>query len=61
MSSKRASTTIGKGGAVNLTVINDYHRRDGYRRLTYAMMDHDVAVASPSSVYRILKQADLLN
>lgn len=30
---------------------------EGYRRLTFMMLDADVAAASPSSVYRVLKQA----
>lgn len=40
---------------------NDYFLRDGYRRLTYRMLDEDVAAVSPSSVYRILKAEGLLN
>jgi len=36
------------------------HRRDGYRRLTYMMMDADVVAVSASSVYRVLKQAGAL-
>ena len=36
------------------------HPRDGYRRLTWMMVDEDVAYLSPSSVYRILRDADLL-
>jgi putative transposase len=36
------------------------HPKDGYRRLTWQMVDADVAYLSPSSVYRILKDADLL-
>lgn len=35
--------------------------RDGYRRLTYRMIDDDVAALSPSTVYRILKKNNLLN
>jgi transposase InsO family protein len=34
---------------------------EGYRRLCYMMMDNDVVAASPSSVYRVLKNAELLN
>lgn len=34
---------------------------EGYRRLTYMMIDLDVAYCSPSSVYRVLKYAGLLN
>lgn len=33
---------------------------EGYRRLTFMMLDQDVAAASPSSVYRVLKTAGLL-
>lgn len=40
---------------------NDFFLRDGYRRLAYTMLDEDVAAASPSSVYRILKREGLLN
>lgn len=36
------------------------HPLEGYRRLTYMMMDDDMVAASPSSVYRVLKRAGLL-
>ena len=36
------------------------HPLEGYRRLTYMMMDEDVVAASPSSVYRVLSGAGLL-
>ena len=36
------------------------HPQDGYRRLTWQMIDADVAYLSPSSVYRLLRDADLL-
>jgi hypothetical protein len=36
------------------------HPKDGYRRLAWQMVDAGVAVLSPSSVYRVLKDADLL-
>ena len=36
------------------------HRLEGYRRLTYMMIDDDVVAVSPSSVYRVLKNAGLL-
>jgi putative transposase len=32
------------------------HPLEGYRRLTYLMMDADVVAASPATVYRVLKQ-----
>lgn len=34
---------------------------EGYRRLTYMMLDADVVAVSPSTVYRVLKKNDLLN
>lgn len=36
------------------------HPLEGYRRLTYMMLDADVVAVSPSSVYRVLKQAGVL-
>lgn len=33
---------------------------EGYRRLTFMMIDRDIVAVSPSSTYRILKQAGLL-
>jgi len=36
------------------------HAREGYRRLAWMMIDEDVAYVSPSSVYRILDDADAL-
>jgi putative transposase len=36
------------------------HPQEGYRRLTYMMLDADVVAASASSVYRVLKGAGLL-
>lgn len=33
----------------------------GYRRLTYMMIDDDVVAVSPSTTYRVLKTAGLLN
>jgi transposase InsO family protein len=37
------------------------HPGEGYRRLTYMMLDENVAFASPATVYRILKYFGLLN
>lgn len=37
------------------------HPREGYRRLAWMLVDEDVAYLSPSSVYRILDDADLLS
>ena len=33
---------------------------EGYRRLTFMMLDADVVACSPASVYRVLKKAGLL-
>jgi len=33
---------------------------EGYRRMTFMMLDADVVVCSPASVYRVLKKAGLL-
>jgi len=44
--------------------ILDFHARhplDGYRRLTFMMLDDDIAAASPSSVYRVLRAHDRLD
>ena len=44
--------------------ILDFHDRyplDGYRRLTFMMLDDDVVAVSPSSVYRTLKTAGRLD
>ena len=37
------------------------HPGEGYRRLTYMMLDADVVAVSPSTTYRVLKSAGLLN
>jgi putative transposase len=36
------------------------HPDDGYRRMTFMMLDADVVACSPASVYRVLKKAGLL-
>ena len=36
------------------------HPTEGYRRLTYMMMDQDLVAVSPSSVYRVLRDAGLM-
>jgi putative transposase len=36
------------------------HPHDGYRRLTFMMLDQDVVAVSPASVYRVLTRAGLL-
>lgn len=37
------------------------HPDEGYRRLSFMMLDADVVAVSPSSVYRVLKSAALLH
>jgi transposase InsO family protein len=39
---------------------HDQHPLEGYRRLTFMMLDADVVACSPASVYRVLKEAGLL-
>jgi putative transposase len=39
---------------------HEHHPLEGYRRLTFMMLDADVVAASPSSVYRVLKAAGVL-
>jgi putative transposase len=39
---------------------HDKNPLEGYRRLTFMMLDADVAAASPSSVYRVLSDAGLM-
>ncbi|RUL81003.1 IS3 family transposase [Tautonia sociabilis] len=44
--------------------IVDYHDRhplEGYRRLTFMMLDDDVVATSPATVYRVLKAAGRLD
>jgi putative transposase len=44
--------------------ILDFHDRfplEGYRRLTFMMLDQDIVAASPSTVYRVLSRAGLLD
>jgi len=36
------------------------HPGEGYRRLTFMMLDEDVVAASPTTVWRVLHQAGLL-
>lgn len=40
---------------------HDTHPLEGYRRLTYMMMDEDIVAVSPASVYRVLKAAGRLD
>lgn len=40
---------------------HDSHPLDGYRTLCFMMLDEDVVAVSPSSVYRVLKEAGRLD
>jgi len=40
---------------------HERHPLEGYRRLTFMMLDEDVVAVSPSTVYRVLKQAGRLD
>lgn len=40
---------------------HDKHPLEGYRRLTFMMLDDDVVAVSPASVYRVLKRAGRLD
>jgi putative transposase len=44
-----------------IVAFHDLHPLEGYRRLTFMMLDADVVACSPASVYRVLKGAGLLD
>jgi len=44
-----------------IVAFHDRHPLEGYRRLTFMMLDGNVAAVSPSSVYRVLKAAGRLD
>ena len=44
--------------------ILDFHEKhplEGYRRLTFMMIDQDIVAVSPTSVYRVLSEAGCLD
>jgi transposase InsO family protein len=43
-----------------ILTFQEQHPLEGYRQLTYMMLDANVVAVSPSSVYRVLKQAGVL-
>ncbi len=56
------STTVGFPGISEAII--DFQQKnplEGYRRLTFMMLDADVVAVSPASVWRVLKQAGLLS
>ena len=40
-----------------IVAFHQQHRSDGYRRVTFMMLDQDVVAVSPSTTYRVLKEA----
>jgi putative transposase len=44
-----------------IVAFHDLHPLEGYRRLTFMMLDADIVACSPASVYRVLKGAGLLD
>ena len=44
-----------------IVAFHDRHPREGYRRLTYMMLDDDIVAVSPSTTYRVLKAAGCLD
>jgi len=44
-------------------IVDFYHQHplEGYRRLTYMMLDRDIVAVSPSSTYRVLTEAGVLH
>jgi hypothetical protein len=44
-------------------ILDFYHANplEGYRRLTFMMLDADVVAVSPSSVYRVLREAGVMD
>jgi putative transposase len=44
-----------------IIAFHDKNPLEGYRRLTYMMMDRDIAAVSPATTYRILSSAGRLN
>jgi putative transposase len=41
-----------------IVAFHDAHPLEGYRRLTFMMLDHDVVAVSPATTYRVLKAAE---
>ena len=44
-----------------ILAFHDRHPLEGYRRLTFMMLDQDVVAVSPSSVYRVLRAENRLD
>jgi transposase InsO family protein len=48
------------GEEAKIIAFRDLYPSEGYRRLAYMMLDADVVAVSPSSVYRVLRDAGLI-
>lgn len=44
-----------------IVAYHDRHPSEGYRRLTFMMLDDDIAAVSPATTYRVLKAAGRLD
>jgi len=51
---------LGEDEKERICVFARSHPLEGYRRMTFMMLDADVVACSPASVYRVLKKAGLL-
>ena len=56
----RHSLDLGVGQGRSLAMRSSNNPLEGYRRLTFMMLDADIVAVSPSSVWRVLGQAGLL-
>ena len=60
MPKSRAITRWRIGEKLSITGLAKKYPLKGYRRLAFMMLDADMVAVSPSSVYRVLKEAGLL-
>jgi putative transposase len=51
---------LGEDEKERICIFARSHPLEGYRRMTFMMLDADVVACSPASVYRVLKKAGLL-
>ncbi len=55
----RVTTGSTTRSAAPIIGYHEGHPLEGYRRLTFMMLDEDVAAVSPASVYRVLSAAEV--
>ena len=53
----RQVSTLAASSFVYIIGFHGKNPLEGYRRLTFMLLDHDVVAVSPASVWRVLKQA----